>query len=304
MIRRRHLLGGAGLAATGLLGVGCASALPEGLEVHELSWLDVQRDRPVLARLTLPAERSGSTPRPLVVISPGIGSNRFGYSYLAGGLAQRGWACLNLEHVGSNRQVWWGNPWSLVDRLQHAAREEEALARVLDLRFALDQVLGASAWRGRVDAERVVGAGHSYGANTLMLAAGAGVRRQGQALNLREPRLKAVVLMSAPPFYGEADVPAVVGGISVPNLHITTTEDVIKIPGYLSPVEDRLTLYQHMGGARKGLLVFKGAPTASSPTAVRPGASATTHRSRRPPRRSATCGWRRHCRARPPAPPP
>ncbi|MBQ0937323.1 alpha/beta hydrolase family protein [Ideonella paludis] len=258
MIRRRHLLGGAGLAATGLLGVGCASALPEGLEVHELSWLDVQRDRPVLARLTLPAERSGSTPRPLVVISPGIGSNRFGYSYLAGGLAQRGWACLNLEHVGSNRQVWWGNPWSLVDRLQHAAREEEALARVLDLRFALDQVLGASAWRGRVDAERVVGAGHSYGANTLMLAAGAGVRRQGQALNLREPRLKAVVLMSAPPFYGEADVPAVVGGISVPNLHITTTEDVIKIPGYLSPVEDRLTLYQHMGGARKGLLVFKG----------------------------------------------
>ncbi|WP_396270852.1 alpha/beta hydrolase family protein [Ideonella sp.] len=258
MIRRRHVLGGAGLAATGLLGVGCASSLPAGLEVHELSWLDAQRDRPVLVRLTLPADANLVTPRPLVVISPGIGSNRYGYSYLAGGLAQRGWACLNLEHVGSNRQVWWGNPWGLVDRLQHAARDEEALARVQDLRFALDQVLASPTWRGRLDASRVVGAGHSYGANTLMLAAGAGVKREGRALSLREPRLKAVVLMSAPPFYGETDLPAVVGGISVPNLHITTTEDEIKIPGYLSPVKDRLDLFERMGGSRKGLLVFKG----------------------------------------------
>ena len=226
--------------------------------MHELSWLDAQRDRPVLVRLTLPADASLVTPRPLVVISPGIGSNRYGYSYLAGGLAQRGWACLNLEHVGSNRQVWWGNPWGLVGRLQHAARDEEALARVQDLRFALDQVLASPAWRGRLDASRVVGAGHSYGANTLMLAAGAGVKREGRALSLREPRLKAVVLMSAPPFYGETDLPAVVGGISVPNLHITTTEDVIKIPGYLSPVKDRLDLFERMGGSRKGLLVFKG----------------------------------------------
>ncbi|MDZ7813579.1 MAG: hypothetical protein U5L74_10840 [Ideonella sp.] len=257
-MRRRQVLGAAGLAATGLLGVGCASRLPEGLDVHELSWFDTQRDRPVLARLTMPIALNPSSTLPLVVISPGIGSNREGYSYLAGGLAQRGWACLNVEHVGSNRQVWWGNPWGLVGRLQHAARDEEALARVQDLRFALDQVLGAPVWRGRLDAERVVGAGHSYGANTLMLAAGADVKRQARILSLREPRLKAVVLMSAPPFYGEADLPAVVGGISVPNLHITTTEDVIKIPGYVSPVKDRLALYQHMGGPHKGLLVFKG----------------------------------------------
>ena len=258
MIRRRHVLGGAGLAATGLLGVGCASSLPAGLEVHERSWLDAQRDRPVLVRLTLPADPSLVTPRPLVVISPGIGSNRYGYSYLAGGLAQRGWACLNLEHVGSNRQVWWGNPFALVERLQHAAREEEARARVQDLSFALDQVLSASAWRSRLDPLRVVAAGHSYGANTLMLAAGAGVKRHGQALNLREPRLKAVVLMSAPPFYGEPDVAKVVASVGVPSLHITTTEDVIKIPGYESPVVDRLALHRQMGGPHKGLLVFKG----------------------------------------------
>jgi pimeloyl-ACP methyl ester carboxylesterase len=64
--------------------------------------------------------------------------------------------------------------------------------------------------------------------------------------------------MSAPPFYGEADVPAILGGISIPTLHVTATDDVILIPGYRSPAEDRVKVFEATGGSLKALAVFNG----------------------------------------------
>jgi len=230
---------------------------------RDLDWQDDKRQRAVPARLYLPAAADGqgadaAARLPLIVFSHGLGGSRRGYSYLGAYWASQGYASLHVQHVGSDRELWTGNVFGLVGRLQTAAKDSEALNRVADMRFALDRLLG-SELGARIDAERIVAAGHSYGANTVMLLAGAQVQREGQVLpDLRDPRVKAAILISAPPFYGESEPARILQPVRIPSLHITATEDVIKVPGYYSAAEDRIKVFEAMGGADKTLAVFEG----------------------------------------------
>lgn len=238
-----------------------ASSHTEAAEVAtlDLDWFDTARQRAVPVRVYLPVHGGHEAPLPLVVFSHGIGGSRLGYSYLGAYWASQGYASLHLQHVGSDRSLWTGNIFSLVGRLQEAAHEKEAIARVGDLRFALDQVLAHPQLGERIDGARIAAAGHSYGANTIMLAVGARVERNGRAMDLADPRLTAAILLSAPPFYGESnDTAKIVASIRVPTLHITSTEDIIRVPGYYSGAEDRIAVYEAMSGARKILAVFEG----------------------------------------------
>lgn len=220
---------------------------------HYLAWDDAARARPVLAKLYLPA--GVEQPVPLVVFSHGIGGSREGYTYLGKHWAANGYAVLHLQHAGSDRNLWFGNPLELVSRLQNAARETEAMDRARDLRFALDQVL-AGEFAARIDAQRIVAAGHSYGANTSLLVAGAQVAREGRTLDLRDARIRAAILISAPPFYGEGPLAPILGPVRIPTLHITATADDIRIPGYFSAARDRVDVYSATGGPAKALAVF------------------------------------------------
>ena len=197
MTHRRILLAALGLAALGWSSVARADEPPaaapavapppgpapagETLQVDpalftamNFDWVDTQRDRRVPVRLYLPARPAGAGTTPLVLFSHGIGGSREGYSYLGRYFAANGYASLHVQHVGSDRQVWYGNPLLLVFRLSGAAQEGEALSRVQDMKFALDQLL-ASPEGAAVDRQRIAAAGHSYGANTTMLIAGARV---------------------------------------------------------------------------------------------------------------------------------
>ena len=236
-----------------------ALAMPDAsaYETRYLQWDDTARNRPVLAKLYLPKPAAGGQPVPLVVFSHGIGGSREGYSYMGKHWAANGYASLHLQHAGSDRSLWSGNVLSMVSRLQSAATETEAIDRVRDLSFALDQVLGSPELTPRLDARRIVAAGHSYGANTSLLAAGARVERRSGALAFGDPRIKAAVIISAPPFYGQGDPEAILKGIRIPTLHITSTGDAIQIPGYYSAPEDRTKVYEATGGAVKALAVFK-----------------------------------------------
>ena len=236
---------------------GLAGPPAQSYQVQDLDWRDAARQRAVPVRLYWPAEPKPGAAVPLILFSHGIGGSRQGYSYLGAFWASQGWASLHVQHVGSDRSLWWGNPLALVERLQGAAQEREAVNRARDISFALDQLLQGE--RGAaVDATRIVAAGHSYGANTSLLLSGARVARQGQALDLRDPRIKAAIIISAPPFYGEGDPAPILRPIAIPTLHITATEDVIRIPGYYSAASDRQAVFEATGSPAKALAVFSG----------------------------------------------
>ncbi len=257
--RRVLLQAAAGAAALAVMKLQAAeSRLTRAFEVLDLDWVDTARQRPVPVRLYLPAA-VGADVRgaPVVVFSHGIGGSRRGYSYLGQHFARHGVASLHLQHVGSDRALWTGSVFGLLGRLQDAAQDAEAMARASDLRFALDTLL-AGELAACFDGSRIVAAGHSYGANTTLLASGARVPREGREIVLRDERVRAAIVISAPPFYGESEPSRVLSGITLPSLHITATDDVIRIPGYYSGSEDRVALFEAMGGNRKWLAVYQG----------------------------------------------
>lgn len=252
-MKRRDCL--ALIAAAALAPAAWADA--ESFQTLDLDWHDAARGRAVPARLYLPAQADAAHPVPLVVFSHGIGGSRAGYRYLGQHWAAQGFASLHLQHVGSDRSLWGGNPFALVERLQAAAQDGEAIDRVLDLHFALDTLL-AGPLAPRIDATRIAAAGHSYGANTTLLAAGARLARKGRLVDFRDERIRAAILLSAPPFYGETDASASLAHVTVPTLHVTATEDVIRIPGYYSGAEDRVSVFEATGSRAKALAVFEG----------------------------------------------
>ncbi len=252
---KRRVFNAAVLAATTLSSLRAWADESPHFETMEFEWTDAKRLRAVPVRLYWP--NAVSTQVPLVVFSHGIGGSRRGYSYLGQHWASHGVASLHLQHVGSDRNLWFGNPLGLVGRLQGAAQASEAIERPRDLAFALDQLL-ASPLAERIDANRIVAAGHSYGANTTLLAAGAHVQRDGMRVDLHDERLRAAIVLSAPPFYGEADPSRILGPVKLPTLHITATGDVIRIPGYYSGAEDRIAVFNAIGSQHKALAVFEG----------------------------------------------
>jgi dienelactone hydrolase len=260
--RRSLLLAGSAAAVLAAFAAVPGARAPRAQERRydtiDIDALDAARGRPVPMRLYLPRIASAARPVPLVAFSHGIGGSRAGYGWLGTHWADEGIASLHVQHVGSDRSLWGaGSPFALVERLQTAARADEAVARVHDLRFALDTVLG-DALGERLDADRIVAAGHSYGANTVLLAAGARVERDGRPVELAEPRIRAAIAISAPPFYGESSPGPILASVRLPSLHVTSTEDVIRIPGYWSGAEDRVAVFDAIGGERKVLAVFAG----------------------------------------------
>jgi hypothetical protein len=228
--------------------------------VIDFDWIDQARSRPVPARLYWPTATVSDMSVPLVVFSHGIGGSRQGYSYLGKHWSARGVASLHVQHIGSDAALWRGNPFGVVGRLQAAAQEQEAIARAADVRFALDRILSDEAGhRGAaLNRQRLVAAGHSYGANTTLLTVGAQVVRNGRTIDCLDSRFSAAVVISAPPFYGETDLPAVLRNVSVPTMHVTATDDVIEIPGYHSEVADRLAIFDAIASPHKLLAVFRG----------------------------------------------
>lgn len=256
-VERRRWIGGALAIAVAAPCVRLARAAPN---VVDLDWHDAARDRPVPVRLYLP-ERTAveRTLAPLLVFSHGLGGSRFGYSWLGTHLASSGITSLHLHHIGSDRAVWSerGNPLALLGKLHDAASEREAMARVLDLHYALDR-LADSSFSATIDTRRVVAAGHSYGANTALLASGARIERLGRETRLTDPRVAAAVLISAPPFHGEGAAEKILAQINLPSLHVTATEDTIRLPGYYSTVDDRIALFEATPGPDKTLVVYAG----------------------------------------------
>lgn len=245
-------------------------------QIHDLDWVDDARERPVPVRLYLPIASSSAAPAPLIIFSHGIGGSRLGYSYLGSYWASHGLASLHVQHVGSDRSIWFGNPFNLVSRLQEAAQEKEALARVFDLRYALTKIFSDPLGQA-INPNQIIAAGHSYGANTTLLASGARVNRDDIPVELSDSRITAAIVISAPRFYGQKSVDSILQPVRLPTLHITATEDNIQIPGYFSGYADRLAIFEAIGSERKALAVFEGGSHSMFTDRTRSGGAVLNH---------------------------
>ena len=241
--------------------VTASSALAEAPRSVDMVWTDTSRQREIPVRLYWPAASAdrADKPAPLVVFSHGLGGSRAGYSYLGRHWASLGFASLHVQHAGSDRAVWGGNIFKLVGNLQNAASESQAIDRAKDVSFAITSILASKEFSGQIDPNAIAVAGHSYGANTAMLVGGATVERNGKPMSFRDDRVKALILISAPPFIGEGDMTTILGSIKVPTLHVTGTDDIIRVPGHYSDMHDRIAVFDALAGPGKVLTVFKGA---------------------------------------------
>ena len=271
MLRRKTLIslslaglfvlsGGASFAQAVQQHSAVVAAASDAVEAIDMEWTDAARQRQIPARLYWPTSiKTEPAKTPLVVFSHGLGGSRLGYSYLGRYLAEQGYAVLHLQHAGSDRAVWTSGIFSMLSNLRAAASDANAIARAQDVSFAITRVLADERFAPRIDASAIAVAGHSYGANTAMLVTGAVVEREGKVMSFKDERIKAAIIMSAPPFYGDADMRQILKPINVPTLHITGTEDIIKVPGYYSDARDRIAVFDAISAPNKALAVFTGA---------------------------------------------
>jgi predicted dienelactone hydrolase len=132
---------------------------------------DIRRIRTFGVDLYLPQT---TNPRPVIVISHGLGSDRTSFAYLAQYLASQGFVVAVPEHPGSNAQ----QLQALLAGVSGEVTEpREFVDRPLDVKYLLDYLERLSnseeEYKGRFNMEQVGVIGQSFGGYTALALAGA-----------------------------------------------------------------------------------------------------------------------------------
>jgi len=232
---------------------------PHEVKTVLYDWKDAKRDRAVPLKIYYPADLA--KPAPLIVFSHGLGGTREGYEYLGRQWAGYGYISLHIQHLGSDDAVWRGKANPMEAMRQAAADPQNAVNRARDVSFAIDEMARSNAqpgpFQGRVDLGRIGVAGHSFGANTALVAAGQTfILPSGQTLGYADPRIKAAIPMSAPVPRRRDDLDRAFGGVAVPCLHMTGTLDDSPIGE--TKAADRRLPFDHIARADQYLVIFIG----------------------------------------------
>jgi predicted dienelactone hydrolase len=185
--RRNFLLS---ISAVGALGVHL-SAQANNSPQDEI-WTDAARDqRQVPALVRWPAQ----TPLGVLVFSHGLGGHREGADVWGHAWAKAGFVVVHLQHAGSDAASLRGGLFSI----RKASSQEQFVARVSDVKFAIDEIerrrtQKTGRW-GEIPAGKLGVAGHSFGARTSMALAGFTYPRTG-GWSGADPRIKAFIALS------------------------------------------------------------------------------------------------------------
>mgnify|MGYP001794786694 CR=1 FL=1 len=152
-----------------------SSALQRGrfsYKKQKLEFWDMsRRNRKFPVDIYLPQTTS---PRPIIIISHGLGSDRSSFDYLAKFLASHGFAVAVPEHPGSNARQLQALLRGIADKV---TAPEEFIDRPLDVKYLLDRLETLSnsnpAYKGRFNMEKVGVIGQSFGGYTALALAGA-----------------------------------------------------------------------------------------------------------------------------------
>ena len=186
---------------------------------------DPKRGRDIPVRVRMPDGGAGKAP--VILFSHGLGGSVEAGTAFAKAWAKAGFLVIHVQHPGSDTGVWKGsgNP---KQALTGAANGRQLMARVADMGRAADAVQAGT----RVgacnlatgDIARLGAAGHSFGAHTVLALAGQSFGPMGA--RGRDPRIRAVAALSPiAPRNDAAKAPAAFGGIAIPVLAATGSED-------------------------------------------------------------------------------
>ena len=190
------------------------------------TWIDAKREREIPYRIIYEEGLSGLSP--LVLLSHGLGGDTQSMSYLSQFLAAKGYVCVHLQHPGSDASLWEGTTEAseIREKLKNSLNTPaNAINRFEDVPFALDQCENLSTLLPNVDIQidwdRVAIIGHSYGAITVLTAAGQAMGRFGN--RFKDDRIKAAIALS--PSQPRRHNASTYTQVDIPILHITGTAD-------------------------------------------------------------------------------
>jgi len=231
------------------------------VDTLKLDWTDATRDRVVPVKIYFPKSAEG--PLPVIIFSHGLGGSRDGYGYLGRRWASHGYVAVHLQHAGSDADVWEGQPIAERVKLlkQAAFVPKNTTDRPKDVSFAIDELTKLngkqSPLRHRLNLGQIGVAGHSFGAFTALATAGQVlITPLRQEISFLDPRVKAVVAMSASVPENKEKWDKAFGLIKVPCLHMTGTLDDSPI-GEMNPA-DRRVPFDRIKAPHQFLVTFAG----------------------------------------------
>lgn len=247
------------LALAGLAAESGFATSTNAVVTERLTWHDARRDREVPVKIYSPTNRAG--PFPVIIFSHGLGGTRDGYQYLGEYWAARGYVSVHVQHHGSDDAVWRDaglfNAKSAMRKA--AANPNNAINRVMDISFVIDELERLNRKQqssvNQLDLSRIGVAGHSFGAYTALAVAGQVFNPGLTSRTLADPRVKAVIPMSAPAPANQHRLDEVYAGIHTPCLHMTGTRDHSPI-GDTTPEERRIP-FDHCRHSDQYLLTFQ-----------------------------------------------
>jgi predicted dienelactone hydrolase len=195
------------LAAVAVFVVCCSQAQAAPYPVRTIETItlhDSARQRDIPLKIYYPA---GAHAAPLVLFSHGYGSDRDGYAYLAAGWASAGYVVILPTHEGGDRQAALAGGFGEILRGETVVTASQLEANARDLSLIISSlpeiVRQAPQLRGAIDSTRIGVAGHSMGAGTALVVAGATL--PGSSEMVADPRPLAFIAISPQGMYSSAD---------------------------------------------------------------------------------------------------
>jgi dienelactone hydrolase len=224
---------------------------------------NTKRGRELPIKIYLP--KSGAAPYPVVIFSHGLGGSREAAQYLGDYWSQHGYLGVFVQHPGSDSSVWQSavtqGRQAILQRMRSAANGKNLLDRAQDMKFVLDELERRNrndpALKGKLDLAKIAMAGHSFGAGTTLALAGQNFAGAGRDLEIKDERVKAAIYLCPPVVGGKSSANAVYGGIQIPGLLLTGTEDNSPINDIKA--EDRRIPYDGIKSSHQYLVNFVGA---------------------------------------------
>ena len=239
---------------------------------------DTARARTIPFKLYAPDDPEGAPdpgPRPVVIFSHGLGGSRDAAPYLGEALSRNGYYAFFIQHPGSDADILKGaeSREDILRRLRAVMQSPgNAPDRFRDLHVVIDPLHLMTApggpMAGQLDLSRIGMAGHSYGARSVLTAAGQRMGMYGTPF--KDPRVRAGIALSPnlPTQMMPGQSPAALyATIDIPIFHITGTEDGMPLgegspgagPGGEFDPATRTLPYRYTPTTNQYLLVLDGA---------------------------------------------